>query len=166
MNELSFQLAYGAFSAALIALLLFILVRALRGVRYWRFVFVGFVLGVLFIFLGLGIFSVLVAGVLTGYLIGREVQNWRKLVCAGSMVSVLIMIDSCFAITYHNFKEAALIYGYSLTDFSGKFLAVMVAETLASIFILIAFAGLGAILGGWLRKALKPAEPKVTTVAG
>jgi hypothetical protein len=166
MNELNFQIAYGAFCAVLIAVLLIILARALRGTSYWRFVFGGFGLGVLFMFLGLGIFSVLVAGILTGYLIGREVQNWRKLMCTGSMISVLLMIDSCFALAYYGFKEAALDYGYSLTDFSGGFFATMVAETLVSIFVLMAFAGLGAILGCWLRKALKPAEPKVPSGSG
>jgi hypothetical protein len=166
MNELSFQIAYGAFCAALVVVLLLVLARALRGIRYWRFVFGGFGLGVLFMFFGLGIFSVLVAGILTGYLIGREVQSWRKLMCAGSMISVLLIIDSCFALAYYGFKEVALNYGYSLTDFSGGFFAEMVAETLLSIFVLIAFAGVGAILGGWMRKALKPPEPKVTSGSG
>jgi 4-amino-4-deoxy-L-arabinose transferase-like glycosyltransferase len=166
MTELNFQIAYGAFCAALIAALLLVLARALRGTNYWRFVFCGFGLGILFMFFGLGIFSVLVAGILTGYLFGREVQSWKKLVCAGSMVSVLLVIDSLFVMVYYGFKEVALKYGYSLVDFSGRFFAEMVAETSISIFILIAFAGLGAILGGWLRKALKPAELKPTTVAG
>ncbi|MDI6895686.1 MAG: hypothetical protein QME70_14060, partial [Bacillota bacterium] len=122
-------------------------------------------LGMLFIFFGLGIFSILVAGVLTGYLIGREVLDWKKHMYAGGLVSVLLVINGCFAQAYYEFKVAALHLGYPLTDFSGKFFAVMIADTLVSIFSLIALAGLGAILGGWLRKALKPAEPKVTTVA-
>jgi len=166
MNELNFQIAYGAFCAALVAVLLLVLARALRGIRYWRFVFGGFGLGMLFMFFGLGVFSVLVAGVLTGYLIGREVQNWRKLICAGGMIAVLLMIDSCFALAYYGFKEIALYYGYSLTDFSGRLFVEMVAETFVSLFVLIAFAGLGAILGGWMRKALKPPEPKVTSGSG
>jgi len=41
-----------------------------------------------------------------------------------------------------------------------------VVNTLITAFAFVAFAGLGAILGGWMRKALKPPEPKPTTVAG
>jgi len=167
MNELSFQLAYGAFCAALIAVLLFILVRALRGVRYWRFVFVGFALGTLFVW-GFGLaaeISALVSGILAGYLMGREVLDMKKHVCAGGLVASLLIINICFAATYYGFKVLAVSGGYSLVDFSGEFFAVMVFNTVITLLAFVAFAGLGAILGGWLRKALKPPEPKVTTVA-
>jgi len=169
MNELSFQLAYGAFCAALIAVLLFILVRALRGVRYWRSVFVGFALGTLFVW-GFNLWpeiSVLVSGILAGYLIGREVHDMKKHVCAGGLVASLLMINICFAATYYGFKVFAVGRAPdSLVDFSGGFFAEMVFNTVITLLAFVAFAGLGAILGGWLRKALKPAEPKVTTGSG
>jgi len=43
---------------------------------------------------------------------------------------------------------------------------LLVLETLFSALFYIVYVGLGATLGGLLRKALKPAEQKPTTVAG
>jgi len=168
MNELSFQIAYGAFGAALIAVLLLLLARALRGTNYWRTVFVGFALGTLFMW-GFGLvaeISALVSGVLTGYLFSRVVSGWKRQMCAGAMVSSLLLIDFLFATTYYGFKLLALVGGYSLTDFSGGFFAEIVVNTLITAFVFVAFAGLGAILGGWMRKALKPPEPKVDSGSG
>jgi hypothetical protein len=167
MNELNFQIAYGAFCAALVAVLLLVMARALRGTNYWRSVFVGFALGTLFVW-GFGLvieISALVSGVLTGYLFARVASGWKRQMCVGALVSSLLMIDFMFAVTYYGFKESALYYGYSLTDLSGGFFVNMVADTLIWIFVLIVFAGVGAILGGWMRKGLKPPEPKPTTVA-
>jgi hypothetical protein len=85
---------------------------------------------------------------------------------AGALVSSLLMINLVFAATYYGFKVLAVTAGYPLADYSGGFFVEMVVNTLITTFAFVAFAGLGAILGGWLRKALKPAEPKPTTVAG
>ena len=167
MNELNFQIAYGAFCVALIAVILLVLTRALRGTNYWRPVFVGFALGTFFVW-GFGLvveISALVSGILTGYLFARVASGWKRQMCAGALVSSLLMIDFCFAAAYYGFKVLAIIGGYSLTDFSGGFFAEMVVNTLITAFAFFAFAGLGAILGGWMRKALKPPEPKPTTVA-
>jgi hypothetical protein len=168
MNELNFQIAYGAFCAALIAVLLLVLARALRGTNYWRSVFVGFALGTFFVW-GFGLaaeISALVSGILTGYLFARVAQDWKRQMYAGALVSSLLMINLVFAATYYGFKVLAVTAGYPLADYSGGFFVEMVVNTLITTFAFVAFAGLGAILGGWLRKALKPAEPKPTTVAG
>jgi len=168
MNELNFQIAYGAFCAALVAALLIILARALRGTGYWRSVFVGFALGTFFVW-GFGLaaeISALMSGILTGYLFARVAQDWKRQMYAGALVSSLLMIDLVFAAAYYGFKVLAVTAGYPLTDFSGGFFADMVVNTLITTFAFVAFAGLGAILGGWLRKALKPAEPKVTSGSG
>jgi len=168
MNELNFQIAYGAFCAALVAVLLLVLARALRGTNYWRSVFVGFALGTFFVW-GFGLaaeISALVSGILTGYLFARVASGWKRQMYAGALVSSLLMIDFVFAATYYGFKVLAIIGGYSLTDYSGGFFAEMVVNTLITAFAFVAFAGLGAILGGWMRKALKPPEPKVTSGSG
>ena len=168
MNELNFQIAYGAFCAALVAVLLLVLARALRGTGHWRSAFVGFALGTFFVW-GFGLaaeISALVAGILTGYLFARVASDWKRQMYAGALVSSLLMIDLVFAATYYGFKVLAITAGYSLADYSGGFFAEMVVNTLITTFAFVAFAGLGAILGGWLRKALKPAEPKVTSGSG
>ena len=167
MNELNFQIAYGAFCAVLVAMLLLVLVRALRGTGYWRSVFVGFALGTFFVW-GFGLaaeISALIAGILTGYLFARVASDWKRQMYTGALVASLLMIDLVFAATYYGFKVLAITGGYPLADYSGGFFAEMVVNTLITTFAFVAFAGLGAILGGWLRKALKPAQPKPTPVA-
>jgi MFS family permease len=162
MDELTFRIAYGILSAVIICALIFLLSRGLNRAHYLRPVLIGFILASLFVW-GFGVvveFGLLIGGCAVGYLSARWILGWRKHLRVGGLAGMLFMPNISFAIAYHEFKEFAKYGGYSLTDFGSGFLAQISISTLIYAFVFITFAGVGAILGGFLRRALKPSELK------
>lgn len=164
MNELTFRIAYGAASVVIIGALMLLLPRGLDRNYYLRPVLVGFILGSLFVWgFGANEFGLLMAGCIVGYLAARGISGWNRQLRTGGLMGVLFMPNIIFAIAYDGFKHFAQLWGYSFMDPSGKFLAQISVSTLMTAFVFVAFAGIGAVLGGFLRKALKPAQPRPTT---
>jgi len=173
MDELTFRAAYTAFSVALICMLLFLLLRRLNR-RCLRPVLYGFFFGIgCWVLLGAGILAFLFGGILTGYLLSREVSGWGVHLRAGGLAGVLLTLNPLFIPAGHD------IFTHSLEEIigviakkvgrpvgHGEFLLSLCGTTLLWAVLIVVVVGLGAVLGGWLRKALKPAKPKVTTVAG
>jgi hypothetical protein len=135
--------------------------------------FFGF--GTWFMF-GMGIFTFLLGDFLTGYLLAREADGWSKHFRAGALNSVILNIalfvpssfliigDGVYGVFTDNvsFTVNALSNNLGRAVGDGEFLGALYQNVLLYTFILIAIVGLGAVLGGFVRKALKPAEPKST----
>lgn len=93
MDDFTFRLAYGAFFAVLTCALIVLSVRGLDRKRYLRPVLYGFFFGFgCWFMFGMGIFTFLLGGFLTGYLFAREVGGWSKHLRAGVMTAVILNI--------------------------------------------------------------------------
>jgi hypothetical protein len=162
------RVVYGAFSIVLVAALMFVLTRGLRKTRYIRPVLIGFIFGMgCAVMFGAGIFGLFMGGVLAGYLFASEVGVWGKHMRAGGLAGVLFMPNICFETAYGvEVTTAKLAEELGRLPSTSELLAWMCGETFISAIFFIAVLGIGAILGGFLRKALKPREPKSSSVAG
>ena len=109
--------------------------------------------------LGAGFIGLIVAGAVTGYLYAREVKGWSRHLRAGGLVALFLVLVSCFEIAAL-IKRMAADYVVSLgrSISNTELLAGLFFNVLFSAFIIILWVGLGASLGGYLRKSLKPKE--------
>lgn len=160
MDDFQLALAYGAFMLAATCVLLLLLSWKLDRKRYIRPVVYGFIFGagcsVLF---GGGTISFLFGGILTGYLLSREVGNWLLQFRAGAMNAVLIdaiiFLEAVIVLLTRGAVEALgqpagsedLFWLYGST-------AIVLSR---DIFVI----GGGAVVGGLLRKFLSPKTPPV-----
>lgn len=135
---------------------MFILARGLRKTHYIRPVLIGFILGVGFaVAFGTGIFGLFMGGLLVGYLFAGEVGVWDKHLRAGGLAGVLFMPNICFETAYGvEITAAKLVEEWGRPLSTGELLAVMCGGTFIYTILFIAILGVGAILGGYLRKRL------------
>lgn len=156
MDDFTFGLLYSAFGAGLVGILLFLLARGLDRKRYLRPVLYGFFFGVgTSMFFISGLFAFLIGGAVTGYLLAREVSGWWKQFRAGALNGVLIVSSSILAVMYLSFTPVI-----SETAKTGEALFLLYGDTFLYVFMWAAIVGMGAVLGGTLRKLLKPAGQK------
>ncbi len=151
---------FGGFSVVLVLVLAFLLSRGINRDQYLKPVLIGSLIAVFLAFLlGAGFIGLIVAGAVTGYLYAREVKGWSRHLRAGGLVALFLLLVSCFEIALF-IKETAANYvvsiGYSISN--AELLAGLGFNVLFSTLVLILWVGLGAILGGYLRKSLKPKE--------
>ena len=162
MDVFTFGLLYSVVAVALIGVLLFLLSRKLDWRRYIRPVIYGFFfgagVGVLF---GGGIFAFLIGGAVTGYLLAREVRGWLNQFRAGGMNGILIVSSPILA-------NICLLFTQGISNIivtqaePGEVLLLLYEDLFLYAFMLVAIVGIGAVLGGVLRKLLKPAEQDST----
>lgn len=159
-GALTVSAIFGVFSVALVLALAFLLSRGISRAQYFKPVLIGFLVAMFLAFLlGAGFIGLVVAGAVTGYLYAREVKGWSRHLRAGGLVALFLLLVSCFEIALF-IKETAADYvvsiGYSISN--TELLAGLSFNVLFSTFIIILWVGLGAVLGGYLRKSLKPKE--------
>jgi len=110
---------------------------------------------------GGGIFAFLVGGAVTGYLLAREVRGWWSQFRAGGMNGILIVFSPILANMF-------LLFTRGVSDIvvpqasHEEVLFLLYGDLFLYAFILVAIVGIGAVLGGLLRKLLKPAEQDST----
>jgi len=158
MDDFTFGLLYSVVAAALVGVLLFLLGRKLDRRRYLRPIISGFFFraGVNVIFGG-GIFAFLIGGVLTGYLLAREVRSWWNQFRAGGLNGTLIICSPILANIF-------LLFTRGISDLivpqvsNEEVLFFLYGALFLNAFMFVAIVGIGAVLGGFLRKFLKPAE--------
>lgn len=167
MDDTQFMLAYGIFAAAVIGGLLFLLSMRLDRKRYLRPVVYGVIFGGLCSILLLGGFiAFLLGGAITGYFLAREIGGGWNHFRAGAIEA--LMFES--SLTLANISLFAIrSVSWYLTDLTQKLgrpvgheelLYSLFGVTLLDIFFIVAIVGMGAVLGGILRKVLKPAAQK------
>jgi len=156
-------------SVILILVLMFFLSRGISRAQYLRPVLIGLLVAIVFLFLfAAGFIGLIMAGAVAGYLYAREVSGWSRHLRVGGLVALFLLLVLCFARVYY-IKEIAESYVLTLVGRSignSELLKLLVIDILLYALFYIVYVGLGATLGGLLRKALKPAEQKPTTVAG
>lgn len=160
MDDFTFGLLYSVVGAALIGVLLFLLSRKLDWRRYIRPVIYGFFFGAgVNVLFGGGIFAFLIGGAVTGYLLAREVKGWLNQFRAGGMNGILIVSSPILANMFLLFTQG--ISNIIVTQAEpGEVLLLLYEDLFLYAFMLVAIVGIGAVLGGLLRKLLKPAEQK------
>lgn len=179
MDDVSFILAYGTFAVAVIGVLLIALVRGVDRKRYLRPVIYGMIFGgACLVLFGGGIFAFLVGGVLTGYLLARNVGgSWNQF--RGGAINAVMLESSLFLadLSLLTIRSVSWYLTY-LTQNLGRpvsyeeLLFSLYGGTFINTLLFIMVVGVGAVLGGMLHKFLKPGEQKhsngggVTTSSG
>jgi hypothetical protein len=162
MDEFALRVAYCAYSAILIALLSILLSKGLKRALLLRPVLLGFLVGMgCYLLLGAGTFGLMVSGLTTGYLFAGKVEGWSKHLRAGGLTGMLFMPNlSLVPVAYVLFKYNMAEIGEKLERAmsSGELLANVCWRTFLDAIFLIALVGLSAVLGGLLRKTLKPKD--------
>jgi hypothetical protein len=162
MDDTQFVMAYGAFVAALMAVLLLILATGLDRKRYLRPVLYGFFFGAgSNLIFGGGVVSFLMGGAVTGYVLSRDVGNWLQQFRAGAINGTLVLASLFLALVLilqvngaTHIAEQALASG-ELISLSSNLISLYVNSVLI-VFQNITIVGAGAVLGGILRKLLAP----------
>ncbi len=167
MDDTALILAYGTFAAAVVGVLLIVLSRGVDRKRYLRPVVYGLIFGGLCtILFGAGIFAFLMGGLVTGFFLAREVSGGWVHFRGGAINAVLI--ETSFVITNISLLVVRSV-SWTLTMWAQNLGRVVVHEdllfwlyvsTLVDVFFMITIVGVGAMLGGMLRKILKPGEQK------
>ncbi len=167
MDDTQFILAYGAFAVAVVGVLLFLLIRGLDRKRYLRPVAYGVIFGGLCsIFLLGGVVAFLLGGALTGYFLAREVGGGWNHFRAGALDGVLLETGlvlaniSVFVIRTVSWVLTNLTQSLGRPVAHEELLYSLFGVTIFDIFYIVAIVGAGAVLGGMLRKLLKPAAQK------
>jgi hypothetical protein len=166
MDDNQVLLVYGILSAVVTSVSLFILTRRLDRKKYLRPVIFGLLFGdgCLFLF-GAGVFAFLIGGVLTGYLLAREVgEGWSQF-RAGALNGLMVELSVVIAnVTLLAIKGASWFLT-TLTQNLGRpveaeeLLSSLGLATVLDVVFMMVVVGAGAMVGGLLRKAFAPKAP-------
>jgi len=165
VNTLNKPLVFGLYAVILLALVgvfMFLFSRGIPRVHYLKPVLLGFVLGFLLLMVfGAGFIGVLAAGGITGYLFAKEARRWTKHLRVGCMAGFLFLLVGGLILAYFlTWSPSAVGLNYSVTQM-GVF-GILFSDIIYSLVNYALLVGTGAILGGMLRKLLKPAEQMPT----
>ncbi|MFH1821593.1 MAG: hypothetical protein ABH852_04035 [Methanobacteriota archaeon] len=174
MDELTFRVIYAVFGAVFVGALLFLFSRKLDRKTYLAPVIVGFLFAtVTSVIVGGGILSFLLGGILTGYLL-KDVTHWSSLFRAGGLNATLVLaalfIPNTMVlignVTYGLFTSRlsdmlAAIAEIGAPATAEDLLYFLIGNYISSALLVIAFAAIGAILGGYMHKVIKPAAKKI-----
>ncbi len=167
MDDTTFILAYGTFAVAVVGVLLIVLTRGIDRKRYLRPVVYGMIFGGLCMILFFaGIFALLISGVITGYLLAREITSGWSQFRGGALNALLL--ESSFIIANISLLIIRSVSWFltDLTQSMGRpvgheeLLFSLYGVTLMDTLFVVAVVGVGAVLGGMLRKLLKPRAQK------
>lgn len=158
-DALTVSAIFGLISVFLILILVFLLSRGVSRAQYLKPVLIGFLVAMFLSFLfGIWVGFLIVAGAVTGYLYAREVKGWSRHLRAGGLVALLFSLVYCFEIALYIKRVAAdyvvLYIGHSIDN--SRLLTELGFNALFFVLVVVLCAGAGAILGGFLRKSLKP----------
>jgi hypothetical protein len=157
------------FSVVLILALMLLLSRGISRAQYLWPVLIGFLVATIFTFIFMaGVIGWILAGVVAGYMYARKVRGWSKHLRVGALVALFLLLILCLLRGYF-IKETAAIYILEWSDRSisnSELLELIIFETIISTLFYIIYIGVGAVLGGLLRKLLKPAEHEPVTGPG
>ncbi len=158
MDDFTFGLLYSVVAVALVGVLLFLLGRKFDRRLYLKPVIYGFFFGAgVNLLFGGGIFAFLVGGAVTGYLLAREIRDWWSQFRAGGLNGTLIICSPILSNMFILFTRG--ISDIIVTQASPEeVLFLLYGDMFLYAFMLVAIVGIGAVLGGLLRKFLKPSE--------
>lgn len=152
MSDVEFVLGFAIFSAALLAVPFFLLSRGVDARKYLRPVIYGvFFSFVALVAFGAGSISFIIGGMVTGYVLAREVAGFTNHFKGGALVGIMTYTSSVVAI-------AALLLQRGVTAVwpTGD-LVLLSGYTGLFLFRDLILIGGGAGLGGMLRKFMAPA---------
>lgn len=168
VNTLDKPLVFGVYAVIILALVGVLIVLSSWGVpraHYLRPVLFGFAVGFFLLLIGAGFIGVLAAGAIVGYMSVRENPRWTKYLRISFMASFLLLLAVELIITYFLIWFPGAV-GLSYSVIQADVYGVLFTETISSLVYYTLWVAIGAMLGAMLRKPLKPAEQKPTTVAG
>ena len=173
VNTLSKPLVFGVYTVILFALvgaMMFLFSRGIPRVHYLKPVLLGFVLGFLLLIIGAGFIGVLGGGGIAGYLFAKEARRWIQHLRIGFMTGFLFLLAGGLIFAYFfTWSPADVGLNYSVTQMD--VFEIFFSDIIFSLVNYVLLVGTGAVLGGMLRKLLKPAEQRpigsgVTTSSG
>ena len=169
VNTLDKPLVFGVYAVILLAVvgvMMFLFSRGIARSHYLEPVLLGFGLGffLMFILAGVGIvvgfLGFLAAGGIAGYLFARETPKWTKHLRIGCMTGFLfLLVVGLISVAYFlTWSPDVLRLKYSVTQM--EVFGILLSDIIFSSVNFSLLVGIGAVLGGMLRKLLKPAEQK------
>jgi hypothetical protein len=157
--------SYTGILMAVVGVGIFLLRMGIPKAHYLMPVLIGFTLGFLLIFIGAGMLSILAGGAITGYLFAKNAPEWTKHLRIGCITGLIFLLALGLIFVYYIIAfPPELVVLYSITQ-AGIF-ASLFDSTIFSLLYYLLFVGMGAVVGGMLRKLLKPGEQKPPTGSG
>ncbi|MEM2874874.1 MAG: hypothetical protein QW567_02470 [Candidatus Hadarchaeales archaeon] len=158
-------LSYVGIFGAVLVLLSLLLTAGLARTFSIGISAVGSLVGFFLMYLGAGELGVLAAGAVSGYVSARRIREWGRQLRLGLVAGlILTFLVGCIIVYFLTLPPDVLRFNYSVTQ--GEVYSSLFQWSLYSAFLFAVLAGLGAVLGGLLRKILKPGERESSQVAG
>ncbi|MFQ6129798.1 MAG: hypothetical protein ACE5OT_03185 [Candidatus Hadarchaeaceae archaeon] len=173
VNTLNKPLVFGIYAVILFALvgaMMFLFSRGIPRIHYLKPVLLGFTLGFLLLIIEAGFIGVLAAGGIAGFLFAKETRRWTKHLLVGCMTGFLFLLAGGLIFSYFFIWSPDVVgLNYSVTQM--EIFGIFFSDIIFSLVNYALLVGTGAVLGGMLRKLLKPAEQRpigsgVTTSSG
>jgi len=125
----------------------------------------GAATGFLLMYVGAGELGVLAAGAISGYIYCRRTREWTKHLKIGVLTGIILVFLVGAVLAYIlTLPPEYLRFNYSVTQ--DEIFTYLFQWSLYSAMLFLTFSGLGAVLGGFLHKLLKPEGKESSTVAG
>jgi len=168
-STLNKSLVFGGYVGILIPLVgvaIFLLCRGIAKTDYLMPVLIGFVLGFFLLLIGAAELSFLAAGAITGYLFAKKAPGWTKHFRIGCITGLLFLLTLGLISVYSivALSPEALGVIYSVTQM--EIFTSLFTSTIFSLVYYSLLVGMGAVVGGMLRKILKPGEQKPPSGSG
>jgi hypothetical protein len=165
LNKLLIFGGYVAILTAIVGVAMFLLSRGITRAHYLTPVMTGFALGFFLLLIGAAELGILAGGFITGYLFAKTAPQWTKHLRIGCIAGLLLLlavgIISAYSIVTWS-PEAGAIYSITQMEiFTSLFTSTIFFLAYYSIVV-----GIGAMIGGMLRKILKPGEQKPPSGSG
>jgi len=126
---------------------------------------IGAVIGFLLMYVGAGELGILAAGAITGYLASRRIAEWGKHLRLGLITGlILVLLVGGVLAYFFTLPPEVLGFNYSVTQ--GEISSYMFQWSIYSAILFMVFSGIGAVIGGLLRKILKRGKTEISQVAG
>jgi hypothetical protein len=167
-NTLDKSLIFGGYAGILIAIVgvaMFLLRRGISITNYLMPVLIGFVLGFFLLLIGAAELSFLAAGGITGYLFAKKDPKWSKQLRIGCITGLLFLLALGLIFVYSivTLPTETLVI-YSVTQM--EIFTILFNWAIFSLVYYSLLVGMGAVVGGMLRKILKPGEQKLPSGSG